>query len=111
MRADAHGEEEGEQRPTETPQREPRRKGGADGDVGKVPCRVRRMKQRDPVADAAGAGTEGVEGRTAGHVGHHGPAFVPHITKPPPTLISRQPTPWKPACSQARTWSSTDIRA
>ena len=97
MGRDADGEEEREQRRDEAPAVGVRRERRADDDVREVPRRVRRVKQRPPVAPAARA--RGVE-RGPCHAQPSG--FRAHITSPPPRLIERTPTSTSPAASHAR---------
>src|SRR5262249_2812600 len=79
----AEREEEREERPGQPVQVEVGCECRADGDIGEVPERVRRVQQRHVVPPAAAL--ERVE---------RGPYFLrPHVTSPPPTL-SRFASTW-----------------
>src|SRR6476619_5511228 len=94
MRADAHGEEEGEHREPEPAPRDVGDEAAADDDVREMPGRVRRVQQRHVVTPTASR--QRVEG------GPH--ALTPEITTPPPRLIRRASTSPMPAARHSSSW-------
>ena len=99
VRADAHREAEGEHRRCGARPREMRRKCSADRDVRQVPCRVRRVEQRDVVAPAARS--QRVKRRA--RLGTH--ARRPQTTMPPPRLSRCARTSSMPAALNTATGS------
>ena len=95
VRRDAHPEEERQQRQPEDARPPTRGDRCADGDVREMPCRVRRVQQRDVVTPAAGC--KRVERGTRRFV--H--ARRPHVTMPPPRLSRLERTSRIPASYQS----------
>src|SRR5581483_6585692 len=105
VRADAHREDECEDRPAEDPPMHVRRDGGAERGVREMPQGVRGMEKRDVVAPSAR--TQRVEGGT--DLGAH--ERTPHMTTPPPrprrrVCTSRSPASRHSCSSDTRAWTS-----
>jgi len=98
---DADREEEGEQGGQQPGQAQHRREGRSDHHVGQMPGRVGRMQQGPHVASPACRGRRVVSrGRRLRDRGHAW-CFLPHITSPPPRLITLRSTSTIPAVRQA----------